>query len=87
MDTAAALREDREWLEQQGVNPLTLRHATWYWPDGTPIPDLPSDYEHRQMYRAKGWTLKPSPGPSGRPSGTPQGLPGWLRSEGGRGLD
>jgi len=53
-------QSDREWLASQGFTPTNLpRKATWYKPDGTTSLTF-TDLYHRKLYRARGFTLKPS---------------------------
>ena len=59
--TGPELREERQWLAQQGFSWSFLQNnrdkATWYKPDGTALPNLPTDPYHMRRYRARGWTL------------------------------
>ena len=59
--TGLELREERQWLAQQGFSwsfiQNNLEKATWYKPDGTALPNLPTDPYHMRRYRARGWTL------------------------------
>ena len=54
--------------------------ATWYRPDGLPIPNLPADPYHQVLYSRKGWSMTPPANPvkvdaaKAAPSPTP--LPG-----------
>ena len=61
--TGQELREERQWLAAQGFSWSLLQNnrdkATWYKPDGTSIPNLPTDPYHMKRYRARGWTLVP----------------------------
>jgi len=61
--TGQELREERQWLATQGFSWSFLQNnrdkATWYKPDGTSIPNLPTDPYHMKRYRARGWTLVP----------------------------
>ena len=59
--TGPELREERQWLAQQGFSWSFIQNnrekATWYKPDGTPLHNLPADPYHMRRYRARGWTL------------------------------
>ena len=59
--TGTELREERQWLAQQGFSWTFLQNnrdkATWYKPGGTALPNLPTDPYHMRRYRARGWTL------------------------------
>jgi hypothetical protein len=59
--TGPELREERQWLAQQGFSWSFIQNnrekATWYKPDGTALPNLPADPYHMRRYRARGWTL------------------------------
>jgi len=61
--TGQELREERQWLATQGFSWTFLQNnrdkATWYKPDGTALPNLPTDPYHMKRYRARGWTLVP----------------------------
>lgn len=51
---------DRSWLLSQGI-PVDVklpRHVTWYYPNGTSGIG-PSDPYHLNLYRSKGYTLRP----------------------------
>jgi len=65
MPTGAELKEDKEWLRAQGLDLRAIHRlghkATYYRPDGKAIPNLPTGFYHRQVYRRKGWTLVPQP--------------------------
>ena len=59
--TGPELKEERQWLAQQGYSWSFIQNnrdkATWYKPDGTALPNLPADPYHMRRYRARGWTL------------------------------
>jgi hypothetical protein len=59
--TGPELREERQWLAQQGFSWSFIQNnrdkVTWYKPDGTALPNLPADPYHMRRYRARGWTL------------------------------
>ena len=59
--TGTELKEERQWLAQQGYSWSFIQNnrdkATWYKPDGTALPNLPADPYHMRRYRARGWTL------------------------------
>ncbi len=61
--TGQELREERQWLAQQGFTWSLLQNSrekvTWYKPDGTALHNLPADPYHMKRYRARGWTLTP----------------------------
>ena len=61
--TGPELREERQWLSQQGFSWSFIQNnrekATWYKPDGTAIHNLPADPYHMRRYRSRGWTLVP----------------------------
>lgn len=61
LGTGPELREERQWLAQQGYSWSFIQNnrdkATWYKPDGTALPNLPADPYHMRRYRARGWTL------------------------------
>ena len=61
--TGQDLREERQWLAQQGFTWSLLQNSrekvTWYKPDGTALHNLPADPYHMKRYRARGWTLTP----------------------------
>ena len=65
--TGTELREERQWLAQQGFSWSFIQNsrekATWYKPDGTALPNLPADPYHMRRYRARGWTLVPPDSP------------------------
>ena len=90
MPTGPEIKRDEAFLESQGFL-LTLinqdrERATWYKPDGTPLPNLPTDLYHRTRYRNRGWTLiapatdrqvviLPGEERGGRPTGSVQARP------------
>jgi hypothetical protein len=51
--------EDVKWLHTQGFkgHAEVPSPATWYRPDGTPLPGRTDAY-HLRLYRLKGWTLR-----------------------------
>jgi len=51
--------EDIKWLHTQGFkgHAEVPSPATWYRPDGTPMPGRTDAY-HLRLYRLKGWTLR-----------------------------
>ena len=61
--TGQELKEERQWLAQQGFTWSLLQNSrekvTWYKPDGTALHNLPADPYHMKRYRARGWTLTP----------------------------
>ena len=65
--TGQELREERQWLAQQGFTWSLLQNSrekvTWYKPDGTALHNLPADPYHMKRYRARGWTLTPPENP------------------------
>ena len=65
--TGQELREERQWLAQQGFTWSFLQNSrekvTWYKPDGTALHNLPADPYHMKRYRARGWTLVPPQSP------------------------
>ena len=66
--TGPELREERQWLAQQGFSWSFLQNTrekvTWYKPDGTALHNLPADPYHMKRYRARGWTLAPPEAPA-----------------------
>jgi hypothetical protein len=66
--TGQELREERQWLSQQGYSWSLLQNTrekvTWYKPDGTALHNLPADPYHMKRYRARGWTLTPPEAPA-----------------------
>ena len=78
--TGQELREERQWLATQGFSWSFLQNnrdkATWYKPDGTSIPNLPTDPYHMRRYRSRGWTLVPPDAPA-----VPQGALDQLEAQ------
>jgi len=75
MPTGQQALEDRAWVNSQGFSARILEDpqakGDWYRPDGLVIPGLPVDAYHRELYRGKGWTLKPP---------TPDAIAAWKAS-------
>ena len=72
MPTGEQTAADKAWVEAQGYSVALLdsdrAREGWYRPDGLRIPGLPVDPYHRDLYRRKGWTLKPP---------TPEEIAAW----------
>lgn len=60
-----ALQLERELVQGEGFEAHAdiqlLAKRNWYRPDGTLVGLLPADRYHEDRFRAKGWTLHPSP--------------------------
>ena len=62
MPTPAEMREDKEWLSAQGIDPRMIHklghRATYYRQEGLAIHNLPlANFYQRQRYRRRGWTM------------------------------